>query len=409
MLSKKEFEKISEGDIDLINLALADLFPSDDFTALCTLILSKNRPFSRQLIHTKEFIANITTDWIEKGKVRYQKQVSKMLEFCNRDTNLTGTRRPYEPGKIYLEIGGGDIYGINKNTHLELVVVLAADEYDEDRVQLAGIRINSNYSPINMVNIYEDEWCDNAAEWEHTFELTWSNYQLLRDYLVGLHILPSLNYPGGLFRTSLKQERDTGKYGAESYDGWVKSTASESFGYPSFLRKKQFHFEKQFRMLPHPNILKIDVDGYFTGISYEDEDESYFNTPELIDERKEFVGIYTDERLHKILEKYTMDKIKNYYEEIAHDMSAWRDDEEDEWISYCDDYFKEQMNTYMSEWLNSWMAEYNIDLMTIIHPTFLPTHIKFVDETRGITLYEHNMPVSIGQMVFSLNYPGGLL
>ena len=43
-------------------------------------------------------------------------------------------------------------------------------------------------------------------------------------------------------------------------------------------------------MPPYPNTLKIDVDGYFTGISYEDEDESYFNTPELIDERKEFVG-----------------------------------------------------------------------------------------------------------------------
>jgi hypothetical protein len=279
---------------------------------------------------------------------------------------------------------------------------ISDDEYDEGRVQLSGIRINSNYSPINMVTIFEDELCDNATEWEHTFELTWSNYQLLRDYLVGLHILPSLNYPGGLFGTSLKQEPDTGKYGAESYDGWVKSTASEPFGYPSFLRKKQFHFEKEFRMSPHPNILKIDVDGYFTGISYEDADESYFNTPELIDERKEFVGIYTDERLHKILEKYTMDKIKNYYEEIE-----WAEDDED--ISYCDDYFKEQMNAYMSDWLNSWMSEYNIDLMTIIHPTFLPTHIKFVDETRGITLYERNMPVSIGQMVFSLNYPGGLL
>ena len=154
-------------------------------------------------------------------------------------------------------------------------------------------------------------------------------------------------------------------------------------------------------MLPHPNILKIDVDGYFTGISYEDEDESYFSTPKMLAERKEFVEIYTDKQLQKELEGYTMDKIKNYYEEIA-----WAEDDED--ISYCDDYFKEQMNTYLSEWLNSWMGEYNVD-MGHIHPTFLPTHIKFVDETRGITLYEHNMPVSIGQMVFSLNYPGGLL
>ena len=87
-------------------------------------------------------------------------------------------------------------------------------------------------------------WCDNATEWEHTFELTWSNYQLLRDYLeVGSWIHPSLNYPEGLCGTSLKQERDTGKYGAESYgDGWVKSTASDPFGYPSFLRKKTISF-----------------------------------------------------------------------------------------------------------------------------------------------------------------------
>ena len=170
----------------------------------------------------------------------------------------------------------------------------------------------------------------------------------------------------------------------EADDDWVKSTASERIsGYPSFLRKKLFHFEKQFTMPPHPNTLKIDVDGYFTGISYEDADESYFNTPEFIDERKEFVEIYTDERLHKILEDYTMSKVKNYYEEIE-----WAEDDED--ISYCDDYFKEQMNDYMSDWSNSWMGEYNIDLMTIIHPTFLPTHIKFVDETRGITLYEYN-------------------
>ena len=170
----------------------------------------------------------------------------------------------------------------------------------------------------------------------------------------------------------------------EADDDWVKSTASERIsGYPSFLRKKLFQFEKQFTMSPHPNTLKIDVNGYFTGISYEDAYESYFNTPEFIDERKEFVEIYTDERLHKILEDYTMSKVKNYYEEIE-----WAEDDED--ISYCDDYFKEQMNDYMSDWSNSWMGEYNIDRMGLIRPTFLPTHIKFVDETRGITLYEYN-------------------
>ena len=165
-------------------------------------------------------------------------------------------------------------------------------------------------------------------------------------------------------------------------DDWVKTTASERIsGYPSFLRKKLFHFEKQFTMPPYPNTLKIDVDGYFTGISYEDEDESYFNTPEFIDERKEFVGIYTDERLHKILEDYTMSKVKNYYEEIAdynmmdyvmkkeeeeeeEDISdwgmtdeeiaeykqKWRKKKRKKWriwrkeikshIEYCDDYFK---------------------------------------------------------------------
>ena len=170
----------------------------------------------------------------------------------------------------------------------------------------------------------------------------------------------------------------------EADDGWVKSTASERIsGYPSFLRKKLFQFEKQFTMPPYPNTLKIDVDGYFTGISYEDADESYFNTPEFIDERKEFVEIYTDPKLQELLEKYTMNKVKNYYEEIE-----WV--EGDGGISYCDDYFKEQMNDYMSDWSYFWMGESNIDRMGLIRPTFLPTHIKFVDETRGITIYEYN-------------------
>ena len=219
-------------------------------------------------------------------------------------------------------------------------------------------------------------------------------------------------------------------FGAESFEAedWVKSTASERIsGYPSFLRKKQFHFEKEFTMPPYPNTLKIDVDGYFTGISYEDADESYFNTPEFIDERKEFLERYTDSKLQETLEKYTMSNVKTFYEEIADDeFFGEREEEEEEDISdwgltdeeiaeykqemaeekaqemadleeeikrhikYCDDYFKKQMNDYMSDWSNSWMGEYNIDRMTIIHPTFLPTHIKFVDETRGITLYEYN-------------------
>ena len=219
-------------------------------------------------------------------------------------------------------------------------------------------------------------------------------------------------------------------FGAED-DGWVKSTASERIsGYSSFLRKKQFHFEKEFTMPPYPNTLKIDVDGYFTGISYEDEDESYFNTPEFIKERKEFVKTFTDSKLQEILEKYTMSKVKIYYEEIADDnYFGEREEEEEEDISdwgltdeeiaeykqevaeekaqnmadleeemnshieYCDDYFKEQMNDYMSDWSYSWMGEETNGqghFMGHILPTFLPTHIKFVDETKGITIYEYN-------------------
>jgi hypothetical protein len=179
---------------------------------------------------------------------------------------------------------------------------------------------------------------------------------------------------------------------AEGDDGWVRSDVTANIaGYYSFIRKRPFYLEKEFTMPPYPNTLKLVVDGFFTGISYEDMGENYFNTLEFQEYRNKYVNEYTDEVLEKILERYALGKMESLYEEITVLDEDYSEEEKNNHIKYCDDYLKKQMNQYMKEWNNSWMGEYNIDSFGGEQPTFIPTYIWFYDKTREKTLYQYRI------------------